>query len=77
MHSNLPKVLAGLAGRSLLAHVLDTARALTPKRICVVYGHGGERVRQAIADESLAWVRQESQLGTGHALQQALPEARG
>jgi bifunctional UDP-N-acetylglucosamine pyrophosphorylase/glucosamine-1-phosphate N-acetyltransferase len=74
MHSNLPKVLAGLAGRPLLAHVLDTARALAPRQICVVYGHGGELVRRVVADESLAWVRQESQLGTGHALQQALPD---
>jgi bifunctional UDP-N-acetylglucosamine pyrophosphorylase/glucosamine-1-phosphate N-acetyltransferase len=73
MHSDVPKVLHRIAGRPLLAHVIDSARALNPARICVVYGHGGERVRVAIGDESLAWVRQEPQLGTGHAMQQALP----
>jgi bifunctional UDP-N-acetylglucosamine pyrophosphorylase/glucosamine-1-phosphate N-acetyltransferase len=73
MHSDLPKVLHRLAGRPLLAHVLDCARALDPARIAVVYGYGGEAVREAIGDASLAWVKQEPQLGTGHALQQALP----
>ncbi len=77
MHSDRPKVLHPLAGRPLLAHVLDTARALVPPpasvRVCVVYGHGGEQVRAAIGDEHIAWVRQEPQRGTGHALQQALP----
>jgi bifunctional UDP-N-acetylglucosamine pyrophosphorylase/glucosamine-1-phosphate N-acetyltransferase len=73
MHSDLPKVLHPLAGRPLLAHVLATARALAPSRICVVYGHGGEQVREAIGDASIAWVLQEPQLGTGHALAQALP----
>jgi bifunctional UDP-N-acetylglucosamine pyrophosphorylase/glucosamine-1-phosphate N-acetyltransferase len=66
-------VLHPLAGRPLLSHVLDTARLLVPSRVCVVYGHGGEQVREAIADDAVAWVRQEPQLGTGHALQQALP----
>jgi len=73
MHSDLPKVLHRLAGRSLLAHVLDCARALAPARIAVVYGHGGEAVPAAIGDETLVWVKQAPQLGTGHALQQALP----
>ncbi len=73
MHSDRPKVLHRLAGRPLLAHVLDCARALAPARIAVVYGYGGEAVREAIGDESLAWVKQAPQLGTGHALQQALP----
>lgn len=73
MHSDLPKVLHPLAGRPLLAHVLGTARALNPERICVVYGHGGEAVREAIGNDALAWVRQVPQRGTGHALQQALP----
>ena len=73
MHSDLPKVLHRLAGRSLLAHVLDCAHALAPARIAVVYGHGGEAVPAAIGDETLAWVKQAPQLGTGHALQQALP----
>jgi bifunctional UDP-N-acetylglucosamine pyrophosphorylase/glucosamine-1-phosphate N-acetyltransferase len=73
MHSDRPKVLHPLAGRPLLAHVLDTARSLAPARVCVVYGHGGDEVREAIGGEGIAWVRQEPQLGTGHALQQALP----
>jgi bifunctional UDP-N-acetylglucosamine pyrophosphorylase/glucosamine-1-phosphate N-acetyltransferase len=74
MRSDLPKVLHPLAGRPLLAHVIATAKALGPARICVVYGHGGERVRQALADDAVGWVRQEPQLGTGHALAQALPQ---
>jgi bifunctional UDP-N-acetylglucosamine pyrophosphorylase/glucosamine-1-phosphate N-acetyltransferase len=73
MHSALPKVLHPLAGKPLLGHVLDTAHSLSPQRICVVYGHGGETVPQAIGDESLTWVQQTPQLGTGHALMQALP----
>jgi bifunctional UDP-N-acetylglucosamine pyrophosphorylase / glucosamine-1-phosphate N-acetyltransferase len=73
MHSDLPKVLHPLAGRPLLAHVIATARSLDPDVICIVYGHGGERVREAIADPGLVWVKQEPQLGTGHALAQALP----
>lgn len=73
MHSDLPKVLHALAGRPLLSHVIATARALAPERICVVYGHGGEAVRAAITDEALQWALQQPQLGTGHAVQQALP----
>ncbi|MEO8767009.1 MAG: bifunctional UDP-N-acetylglucosamine diphosphorylase/glucosamine-1-phosphate N-acetyltransferase GlmU, partial [Nitrosospira sp.] len=73
MHSALPKVLHPLAGKPLLGHVLDTAHSLSPHRICVVYGHGGEAVPQAIEDERLIWVQQMPQLGTGHALMQALP----
>jgi bifunctional UDP-N-acetylglucosamine pyrophosphorylase/glucosamine-1-phosphate N-acetyltransferase len=74
MHSDLPKVLHLLAGRTLLSHVLDTARSLAPERIVVVYGHGGEQVREATSGDDVRWVRQESQLGTGHALLQALPD---
>ncbi len=73
MHSDLPKVLHPLAGRPLLAHVIATARSLKPGVICIVYGHGGESVREAIAQPDLVWARQEPQLGTGHALAQALP----
>ncbi len=73
MRSSLPKVLHPLAGRPLLSHVLETARALSPSKICVVYGHGGELVRSAFDDPALIWVRQVQQLGTGHALKQALP----
>ncbi|GAB1720567.1 MAG: UDP-N-acetylglucosamine pyrophosphorylase [Nitrosospira sp.] len=72
MRSALPKVLHPLAGKPLLMHVLETARTLSPKRVCVVYGHGGEAVPQAIADETITWVLQSPQLGTGHAVMQAL-----
>ena len=73
MYSSLPKVLHLLAGKSLLSHVLDTANALLPDKICVVYGHGNDTVRDAIGNNQLIWVKQEPQLGTGHALMQALP----
>ncbi len=73
MHSRLPKVLHALAGRPLLAHVIARARALKPARIVVVYGHGGEQVPQAMAAADLTFVRQQPQLGTGHALAQAQP----
>jgi bifunctional UDP-N-acetylglucosamine pyrophosphorylase/glucosamine-1-phosphate N-acetyltransferase len=74
MHSRLPKVLHALAGRPLLAHVVARARALKPARICVVYGHGGEQVPQAMPADDLTFVRQQPQLGTGHALAQAQPQ---
>ncbi len=73
MHSDLPKVLHSLAGRPLLQHVLDCAVSLQPHRICVVYGHGGEAVPQAMSQYATKFVLQEPQLGTGHAVQQALP----
>ena len=73
MRSGLPKVLHPLAGKPLLAHVLAAARALSAGRICVVYGHGGEAVPAALAADDVTWVQQEPQLGTGHAVLQALP----
>ena len=73
MRSNLPKVLQPLAGKPLLAHVLDTARCLGADDICVVYGHGGDTVPAALADDGLRWALQAEQLGTGHAVQQAMP----
>src|SRR5580765_1249470 len=73
MRSALPKVLQPLAGHPLLAHVLDAANALEPSLIHVVYGHGGELVRTTVRAPSLRWVMQGKQLGTGHAVQQALP----
>ena len=73
MHSNLPKVLHPLAGKALVSHVIDTARSLSPKKLCLVYGHGGDVVRTTLAAPDLAWALQEPQLGTGHAVQQALP----
>lgn len=73
MYSRLPKVLHLLAGRPLISHVIATARALDAGRICVVYGHGGEQVPQAVKSPEIVFVKQEPQLGTGHALRQALP----
>jgi len=73
MRSDRPKVLHALAGRPLIAHVLDTVRSLSPVRIVVVHGHGGEAVRAAVAAPDLAWALQQPQLGTGHAVQQAAP----
>jgi len=73
MRSALPKVLHLLGGRPLLAHVIDTARALEPDSVHVVYGHGGDQVREALADTQVEWVEQPDQLGTGHALDQAMP----
>lgn len=73
MKSDLPKVLQPLAGRPMLAHVVDTAKALRADAIHVVYGHGGDRVKQALASEPANWVLQAEQLGTGHAVAQAMP----
>ena len=77
MYSSLPKVLHALAGRPLLRHVIDSARALGAERIVVVYGHGGELVPSQLEGEGLVFVLQEPQLGTGHAVQQALPALSG
>jgi bifunctional UDP-N-acetylglucosamine pyrophosphorylase/glucosamine-1-phosphate N-acetyltransferase len=75
MNSDLPKVLHSLAGKPLLGHVLDTARALKPRRIFVTHGHGAEAVRAAFAGATdIEWVLQAEQLGTGHAVQQAAPK---
>jgi bifunctional UDP-N-acetylglucosamine pyrophosphorylase/glucosamine-1-phosphate N-acetyltransferase len=73
MRSALPKVLHPLAGRPLLSHVIDTARTLEPTRLVVVIGHGAEAVRAAVAAPDVQFAVQEQQLGTGHAVQQALP----
>ena len=73
MRSALPKILHRLAGRPLLAHVLDTVRALAPQRVVVVHGHGAEQVRAEFAAAEVEWVLQAEQLGTGHAVQQAMP----
>ncbi|WP_435104352.1 bifunctional UDP-N-acetylglucosamine diphosphorylase/glucosamine-1-phosphate N-acetyltransferase GlmU [Arhodomonas sp. AD133] len=73
MRSRLPKVLHPLAGRPMLRHVIDTARGLEPAGIHVVFGHGGEQVRNEIPDDDLDWVHQAEQLGTGHAVAQAMP----
>ncbi|WP_369940491.1 bifunctional UDP-N-acetylglucosamine diphosphorylase/glucosamine-1-phosphate N-acetyltransferase GlmU [Xanthomonas medicagonis] len=73
MKSAKPKVLHPIAGRPMLAHVIETARQLQPAAIHVVYGHGGEAVRAAFAAQpDLLWAEQVQQLGTGHAVQQAM-----
>jgi bifunctional UDP-N-acetylglucosamine pyrophosphorylase/glucosamine-1-phosphate N-acetyltransferase len=72
MHSDLPKVLQPLAGQPLLQHVIRTAHGLDPATIYVVYGHGGARVQAAVAHEDVNWVLQADQLGTGHAVMQAM-----
>ncbi|MCK6391894.1 MAG: bifunctional UDP-N-acetylglucosamine diphosphorylase/glucosamine-1-phosphate N-acetyltransferase GlmU, partial [Azonexus sp.] len=74
MHSNLPKVLHPIAGKPLAQHVIDTARTLTPQRLVVVYGHGGDVVRSTLAAADICWAEQAQQLGTGHAVAQALPQ---
>jgi bifunctional UDP-N-acetylglucosamine pyrophosphorylase/glucosamine-1-phosphate N-acetyltransferase len=79
MQSALPKVLHPLAGKALLSHVIDTARSLSPAKLCVIYGHGGAAVLEALAPHQAAGgveisaALQEPQLGTGHAVMQALP----
>lgn len=73
MRSELPKVLHPLGGRPLLAHVIDCARRLDAADIHVVIGHGAERVRDIFTDAGVNWVMQDRQLGTGHAVAQAMP----
>jgi len=72
MRSNLPKVLQPLAGRPLLGHVIETAKKLNGN-IITIYGHGGDLVQAAFADQDIKWVEQAEQLGTGHAVQMTLP----
>jgi len=75
MRSALPKVLQPVGGKPMLAHVIETARQLQPAGIHVVHGHGGDAVRAAFADQDdLSWAEQARQLGTGHAVQQAMPD---
>jgi len=74
MHSDIPKVLHHIADKPLIRHVLDTALALQPDSIHIVYGHGGTQVRETLADSDVFWVEQAQQLGTGHAVAQAMPE---
>lgn len=72
MNSALPKVLQPLAGRPLLRHVIEGSRAVGADDICVVYGHGGDEVRAVFEGENIRWALQAEQLGTGHAVQQAM-----
>ena len=73
MRSSLPKVLQSLAGRPLLGHVIETAKKLNAANIITIYGHGGDQVQQAFAQENVQWVEQAEQLGTGHAVKVTLP----
>lgn len=73
MRSGLPKVLHQIGGQALLAHVVKSAGALEPEAIHVVYGHGGEQVRDALSQMKLHWAEQAERRGTGHAVAQALP----
>ena len=73
MYSDLPKVLHPIAGKPMVKHVIDTAKQLEAKHIHLIYGHGGELLKQRLADEPVNWVLQTEQLGTGHAMQQAEP----
>ena len=77
MKSSLPKVLHPLGGKPLLRHVIDTALALDAGEVVTVYGHGGEAVVEAIAEPRMRWALQEEQLGTGHAVMQAMPGLDG
>jgi bifunctional UDP-N-acetylglucosamine pyrophosphorylase / glucosamine-1-phosphate N-acetyltransferase len=74
MRSDLPKVLQPLAGKPLLAHVLACSRALAADDVCVVFGHGAETVQAAFPEPDIRWALQAEQLGTGHAVLQAMPE---
>mgnify|MGYP002745018773 CR=1 FL=1 len=73
MYSDLPKVLHKVAGKPMVKHVIDTANQLGAENVHLIYGHGGELMRERLANESVNWVFQAEQLGTGHAMQQAMP----
>lgn len=73
MYSDLPKVLHTLAGKPMVQHVIDAADELGASQVHLVYGHGGELLKQTLSEGNLNWVLQAEQLGTGHAMQQAAP----
>ena len=73
MHSDKPKVLNLLAGKPLLTHVYETAMKIEHREIYIVYGCGGEQVKNTLKNSQVCWIEQEEQLGTGHAVQQVLP----
>src|SRR5690625_6575875 len=76
MHSDLPKVLHPIGGRPLLQHVIDSARELGAEQLLTVVGHGADQVKERITGDDITFVEQTEQLGTGHAVQQALPHLR-
>lgn len=73
MYSSTPKVLHQIAGKPMLTRVVETAQQLNPDVIHVIYGHGGEQLKNSLPDLPVHWVHQAEQLGTGHAVMQALP----
>ncbi|HAT1694056.1 TPA: NTP transferase domain-containing protein, partial [Raoultella planticola] len=73
MYSDLPKVLHSLAGKPMVQHVIDATKDLGASAVHLVYGHGGDLLRQTLHEDNLNWVLQAEQLGTGHAMQQAAP----
>ncbi len=72
MYSSLPKVLHKLAGKTLIEHVIDSAEVLKAESIALIYGHGGEQVKKTLKNRQLSWYEQKEQLGTGHAVKQAI-----
>src|SRR5690606_3073529 len=73
MYSDLPKVLHTLAGKPMVKHVIDAANDLGARQVHLVYGHGGDLLKETLSHDNLNWVLQAEQLGTGHAMQQAAP----
>ncbi|WP_434357691.1 bifunctional UDP-N-acetylglucosamine diphosphorylase/glucosamine-1-phosphate N-acetyltransferase GlmU [Parasalinivibrio latis] len=73
MYSDMPKVLHTLAGKPMVKHVIDTCNVLGANQLYLVYGHGGDQMKSALANENVNWVLQDKQLGTGHAVDQASP----
>ena len=76
MHSELPKVLHKVAGKPMLNHVIDCAKKLSPDAIHVVIGYGADLVKTLLSEENINWCLQTEQLGTGNAVQQALPDIK-
>lgn len=74
MKSKMPKALHHIGGKSLVAHVIHTAQSFNASQIVVVYGHGGELMRNSLSEERVVWVEQAKQLGTGHAVAQTIPQ---
>ncbi len=74
MKSSLPKVLHKIGAKSMVKHVIDASHSLDAEKLVVIYGHGGDQLQSSLANESLIWVEQKEQLGTGHAVQQIIPE---
>lgn len=74
MKSSLPKVLHKIGAKPMVKHVIDASHSLDAQKLIMIYGHGGDKLKTALAAESLIWVEQKEQLGTGHAVQQIIPE---